>query len=96
MKSGAETPHTNKSANARLKTNTFEGVSANCSVSRIDSIMTRFPRKPTHPKKAEKLTMIAISVLLAYKRNVEAISLDWKEWFVFDMQEKFMKSPFTD
>ena len=79
MKSGAETPHTNRSAMARLKANTFKGVSANCSVSTIDSIMTRFSRNPAHPKKAEKLITIAISVLLAYKRNVKAISLDSKE-----------------
>ena len=74
MKSGAENPHTNKSANARHKTNTSEGVSANCSVDKIDSFMTRFSRNPTHPKKAEKLITITIPVLLAYKRNVEAIA----------------------
>jgi hypothetical protein len=90
MESGADTTHSNKSAQARLKTKRFAGASAKPSVREIDRIKTRFCRNPANPKIATKPTIPTVSASLKYTLNVEVISSISRDSLKLEMFVKFI------
>ena len=91
MKTGPNKQHSDKSAQARLKTSRFAGASANPSVRIIDRIKRRFSRNPTDPRSTTTRTRAAASASLKYELNAEFVSFKRRDWFKFEMFVKFIR-----